>query len=170
MPFNFDNFVSTPTKEELELATKTDLLKLATHYNLSEIKSSMRKQEIKNGLVQFFIDEDIFDESASSLITEIQSVLRSTEIEFEREKMQFEKEKLLLERERLEKEERLERERMQFQFKMRELEMQERAHQSETKIHIGKPQFDITKYIRLVPPFQEKEIDKLTEHSASKHS
>ena len=35
--------------------------------------------------------------------------------------------------------------------------MQERANQPKQKIEYN---FDVTKHIRLVPPFQEKEVDK----------
>ena len=63
-----------------------------------------------------------------------------------------------MERER-EREER-ERERG-FQLRMREIEMQERANQPKQKIEYN---FDVTKHIRLVPPFQEKEVDKYFLH------
>ena len=39
--------------------------------------------------------------------------------------------------------------------------MQERANQSKQKIEYN---FDVTKHIRLVPPFQEKEVDKYFLH------
>ena len=61
----------------LNLGKKTDLLNLAKHYKLSEIKSSMRKHEIKNILVQYFVDEEIFNENALSLIVDVQSVSSS---------------------------------------------------------------------------------------------
>ena len=38
--------------------------------------------------------------------------------------------------------------------------MQERANQPKRKIEYN---FDVTKHIRLVPPFQEKEVDKYFE-------
>ena len=44
---------------------------------------------------------------------------------------------------------------------MREMEMQERANQPKQKIEYN---FDATKHIRLVPPFQEKEVDKYFLH------
>ena len=44
----------------------------------------------------------------------------------------------------------------EFQLRMREIEMQERANQPKQKIEYN---FDVTKHIRLVPPFQEKEVD-----------
>ena len=39
--------------------------------------------------------------------------------------------------------------------------MQERANQPKQKIEYN---FDVTKHIRLVPPFQEKEVDKYFLH------
>ena len=180
--------------ELLNLGKKTDLLNLAKHYKLSEIKSSMRKHEIKNILVQYFVDEAIFNENALSLIVDIQSVSSSKELELkfqirqleiqerekereweereketererEREREEREREREREEREERENErgrERQEREKeREFQLKMREIEMQERANQPKQKIEYN---FDVTKHIRLVPPFQEKEVDKYFLH------
>ena len=79
-----------------------------------------------------------------------------------------EREKKGKEREREEREERekiREREERQkereFQLRMRETEMQERANQPKQKIEYN---FDVAKHIRLVPPFQEKEVDKYFLH------
>ena len=44
---------------------------------------------------------------------------------------------------------------------MREIEMQERANQPKQKTEYN---FDVTKHIRLVPPFQEKEVNKYFLH------
>ena len=49
----------------------------------------------------------------------------------------------------------------EFQLRMREIEMQERANQLKQKIEYN---FDVSKRIRLVPPFQEKEVDKYFLH------
>ena len=178
MSFDLDKFTAEQSVELLNLGKKTDLLNLAKHYKLSEIKSSMRKHEIKNILVQYFVDEEIFNENALSLIVDIQSVSSSKDFELkfqirqleiqesekEREWKEREKER---EREEREKEREREREReerekeREFQLKMREIEMQERANQSKQKIEYN---FDVTKHIRLVPPFQEKEVDKYFLH------
>ena len=48
MSFDLDKFTAEPSVELLNLGKKTDLLNLAKHHKLSEIKSSMRKHEIKN--------------------------------------------------------------------------------------------------------------------------
>ena len=44
----------------LDLAKKSDLLNIAEDYKLPNVKRSMLKQEIKNNLIQFFFDEEIF--------------------------------------------------------------------------------------------------------------
>jgi hypothetical protein len=62
------------------LAKKNDLLDLAKKYNLSEIKSFMRKQEIKNLLIRYFVDEDIFGEDALSHIVETHSRIKIREL------------------------------------------------------------------------------------------
>ena len=64
MSFDLDKFTAEQSVELLNLGKKTDLLNLAKHYKLSEIKSSMGKHEIKNILVQYFVDEEIFNENA----------------------------------------------------------------------------------------------------------
>ena len=81
MSFDLDKFTVEPSVELLNLGKKTDFLNLAKHYKLSEIKSSMRKHEIKNILVQYFVDEETFNENALSLIVDIQSVSSSKELE-----------------------------------------------------------------------------------------
>ena len=65
-----------------------------------------------------------------------------------------------MQKEKLETEEK-ERER-QFNFRMKELEMQNKTvklQPLDSGIH-----FDVSKHIRLVPPFQEKEVDKYFLH------
>ena len=97
MSFNQENSVADPSQVEFNLARKTDLLNLAKHYNVSYVKSSMRKQEIKKILVQHLVDEEIFDETALSLILEAQPEIRLRELEL---KYQLEQEKVALEREK----------------------------------------------------------------------
>ena len=132
----------------------------------------------------------IFNENALSLIVDIHSVSSSKELELkfqirqleiqerekererEREREREEREEREKEREREEREKEREREReerereerekeREFQLRMREIEMQERANQPKQKIEYN---FDVTKHIRLVPPFQEKEVDKYFLH------
>ena len=187
MSFKLENFVAAPSMELLNLAKKTDLLNIADHYALTSVKPSMLKHEIKNILIKFLVDEEIFDPSALSsiLVTQTDLQLRELEIQrqikleklrleqeerirveqlereerIQREKLAMEKEKLAMEKERLEMEEK-EKER-QYNLRIKELEMQDKV---KTKpLDLG-THFDVTKHIRLVRPFQEKEVDKYFLH------
>ena len=244
MSFKLSDFTASPSQELLDLAKKSDLLDIADHYGLPNIKKTMLKHEIKNILIQFFVDEEIFDSSATSQILVTQTVLQLRELEIKR---QVEMEKLRLEHEnrirvenaereerlRREKEERedrirletieredrllrqklemeerekekqreierekleheklrleieenqrklrleieekererqehieIEKEKLQFELKMKELELQGKSKSKPLPLDSGKS-FDVTKHIRLVPPFQEKEVDKYFLH------
>ena len=232
----------------MDSAKKTDLLDIADHYGLPNVKKTMLKHEIKNILIQFFVDEEIFDSSATSqiLVTQTDLQLRELEIkrqvemerlrlehedrmraekaereerirletvereermhrerlahekirlemeerekEKQREMEEREKEKQReIEREKLEREERLEKEKLereerleiekeklkfeneekererQFKLRMKEIELHDKSKPKSLPLDTSKT-FDVTKHIRLVPPFQEKEVDKYFLH------
>ena len=75
-----------------------------------------------------------------------------------------------MQREKLEMEERIQKEKLeqaekekerQYNLRMKELEMQDKV---KTKsLDLG-THFNVTKHIRLVPPFQSKEVDKYFLH------
>ena len=176
MSFDLQAFIAAPSQELLNVAKKSDLLDIAAHYELTTVNKFMLKQEIKNILVQFLVDKEILDSSALSLVLVTQTGLQMRELEIQRQ-IEFEKLRLEQERqmqkERLEMEERerekerpiqIEREKLKFdaELRMKELEMQNmtvKRQPLESGVH-----FDITKHIRLVPPFQEKEGDKYFLH------
>ena len=226
MSFDLGNFIAAPSQELLDSAKKTDLLDIADHYGLPNVKKTMLKHEIKNILIQFFVDEEIFDSSATSQILVTQTDLQLRELEIKRQleieklkleheeriraekaereerirletvgreermhRERLEHEKLRLEMEerekekqrehdklRLEMEERekekererqerieIEKEKLEFQLKMKELELQDKTKPKTLPLDTSKT-FDVTKHIRLVPPFQEKEVDKYFLH------
>ena len=226
MSFKLSDFTASPSQELLDLAKKSDLLDIADHYGLPNIKKTMLKHEIKNILIQFFVDEEIFDSSATSQILVTQTDLQVRELEIKRqvemeklrlehenkirvenaereerlrrekeeredrvrletleredrllrEKIEHEKLRLEMEerekekqremeREKLEQQERIEieKEKLHFEFKMKELELEGKSKSKPLPLDSGKS-FDVTKHIRLVPPFQEKEVDKYFLH------
>ena len=57
MSFKLSDFTASPSQELLDLAKKSDLLDIVAHYELPNVKRSMLKHEIKNILIQFFVDE-----------------------------------------------------------------------------------------------------------------
>ena len=89
--------------------------------------------------------------------------------EMEREKLEHEKLRLEMEeREREKERERqerieIEKEKLEFQLKMKELELQDKIKPKTLPLNTSKT-FDVTKHIRLVLPFQEKEVDKYFLH------
>ena len=96
MSFKLSDFTASPSQELFDLAKKSDLLDIADHYGLPNVKKTMLKHEIKNILIQFFVDEEIFDSSATSQILVTQTDLQLRELEIKR---QVEMEKLRLEHE-----------------------------------------------------------------------
>ena len=187
MSFDLQAFITAPSQELLDLAKKSDLLDIAAHYELTTVNKSMLKQEIKNILVQFLVDKEILDSSALSLVLVPQTGLHIRELEIQKqielEKLRLEQERQM-QKERMEMEERVQKERMEMEerekekerqmqiereklkfdteLRMKELEMQNmtvKRQPLDSGVH-----FDITKHIRLVPPFQEKEVDKYFLH------
>ena len=122
MSFKLSDFTASPSQELLDLAKKSDLLDIADHYGLPNVKKTMLKHEIKNILIQFFVDEEIFDSSATSQILVTQTDLQLRELEIKR---QVEMEKLRLEHENrirlenAEREERLRREKEEREDRIR---------------------------------------------------
>ena len=70
-----------------------------------------------------------------------------------------------MKREKLEQQERIEiqKEKLQFELKMKELELEGKSKSKPLPLDSGNF-FDVTKHIRLVPPFQEIEVDKYFLH------
>ena len=61
MYFDMGNFIAAPFKELLYSEKNSDLLDIADHYGLPNVKKTMFKHEIKNILIQFFLGEELFD-------------------------------------------------------------------------------------------------------------
>ena len=98
-----EQFHASPCQEVFMQLTKQDLLQLAKHYNLSDVKISLKKQRISNILVEYLIQQEIFDDTASALIQEEDD---NNDAKIAALKYQFELRKLKLQREREKKGER----------------------------------------------------------------
>ncbi|XP_033761567.1 uncharacterized protein LOC117343335 [Pecten maximus] len=164
--FNAEEFMQSPTLDNLALLKKDDLFLLAGHLNL-EVQSSMKKQKIKEVVVKYFVDSGIFEETFSDAMADpVGKVMeaykaRSLELEY-----QFKCEEMRMEKEKREFELKcqMEREERDHQIKMKELDLASVRTQPIPSQSFGSSQFDATKNIRLVPKFQEKEIDKYFLH------
>ena len=176
MLFDLQAFIAAPSQELLNVAKKSDLLDIAAHYELTTVNKFMLKQEIKNILVQILVDKEILDSSALSLVLVTQTGLQMRELEIQwqiefkklrlEQERQMQKERLEMEEKEREKERQIqiEREKLKFdaELRMKELEIQNMTVKRQP-LDFG-THFDVTKHIRLVPPFQEKEVDKYFLH------
>ena len=72
-------FTVPPSQELLDLANKSDLLDITDLYGLPNVKKTMLKHELKNILIQFIVEEEIFDSS-----TTCQTLVTQTDFAVER--------------------------------------------------------------------------------------
>ena len=211
MAFNAEDFINGITWERFDELTKPKLIKLGQHLDL-ELDQSMRKQEIKNFVIDALVEENIFEESYLDKKVEIQpdidsDAVKLKQLEIQKEldlmKLQLEmkakefelqerlkieeqerKEKLELEKEKLEMEKAIKQQELDAKLQMEEKERQERLafekqkfeKELEAKMALEQAKldkhgsssssgkFDATKNIRLVPKFQETEVDKYFLH------
>ncbi|XP_052832642.1 ATP-dependent RNA helicase DDX19A isoform X1 [Octopus bimaculoides] len=102
----------------------------------------MKKKEIFKVVLEHLVDEEIFEDSALSLLKP-----EKTE-EFELRKLELEFQKAIREME------------IQKELKLKEMELQSRKLDTPR----GQTDFDVAKNVRLVPPFSEEDIDKFFLH------
>ena len=146
--FLVDEEILDPSALSSILITQTDL-------QLRELEVQRQIQLEKLRLEQ---EERKLEREERIRVEQLEREERMQKEKIEMEERQKEKERQI-QRERLEMEEK-EKER-QYNLRMKELEMQDKV---KTKpLDLGS-HFDVTKHIRLVPPFQEKEVDKYFLH------
>ena len=171
MNFDLEKFVASPTQEELISLKKDELLLLAGHYQLKDCKRSMRKADIYGNILRYFVEHGILEDRVLEISQEKgvessfseQVELRKLEMDFELRKMERELEERQKERELEErqKERELEERKMEREERQKDKELELRKMELEHKIGLAasQPTFDVSKHIRFVPPFQEKEVD-----------
>ena len=124
------NFEASPSETKLNTLKRTELFDLAKHYNVS-VLASMKKADVKTVLMEFFVDEGLLEpQTVGSNSFSEEAAIRLKELELE---IQIE------------------------QRKRAEVELGLAKLKQSTPYNVA---FDPSKNIRLVPPFQEKEIDK----------
>ncbi|CAI9719156.1 Hypothetical predicted protein [Octopus vulgaris] len=136
MELKGEEFNEFSSVEQLRIFKQSELLLLAKHYYLDEVKSVIKKKEIFKVVLEHLVDEEIFEDLVLSLLKS-----EKTE-EFELRKLELEFQKAIKEME------------IQKELKLKEIELQSR------KLDTPRDQkdFDVAKNIRLVPPFSEKDV------------
>ena len=193
-----EGFLRNPTVEALGKATKSDLIKLAQELDLTAVKSTMKKQELRRVIQQHYVGKQVFVAEDLENIPERRLVsgteqaelekvrldhelkVKQLEIEAEREERarEAEREERTKEKEaaRAERERTLEREHAfklkeleiarDRELRLKEIEVEERQKSQELELGKRRAQeeereegFDISRALRLVPPFEETDVD-----------
>ena len=155
--FLVDEEILDPSALSSILITQTDL-----QFRELEVQRQIQLEKLR--LEQ---EERKLEREERIRVEQLEREERMQKERLEMEEREKEKERQI-QRERLEMEERIQKEKLeqaekerQYNLRMKELEMQDKA---KTKpLDLG-THFDVTKHIRLVPPFQEKEVDKYFLH------
>ena len=169
-----DDFVSEPTIEKLLKLKREHLISLMSHYD-HVVDKSKRKAQIRDVLISHMVKNDILNDDALEYMSkeEKSDILRIREMELEHEKemrlreLEYEREKLEFEKEQEIKRQEQEREKLAFEkeLKLRELEIMAAEKEKDRVMKIKLEQsklehFDASKYVKFVPPFIEKDVDK----------
>ena len=179
MSFDLHTFIAVPSQELLNLDKKSALLDIAAHYELTNVSKSMLKQDIKIFLFSFWLIRKYLILLLFYLLLSLhirvckceslrcRSKLNSKNKIRARKKIKLnKKDKCRLKGKKIKFDtEEKERER-QYNLRMKELAMQNKTVKPQP-LEFG-VHFDVTKHIRLVPLFQEKEVDKYFLHFEKK--
>ena len=179
------DFLDNPTVDSFDKLRKVDLVALAGHYKVAAVKSSMKKQEVRNMLIDYLVMVGVLGSEAielkwvppgPSLTFEEQLKLKELteklqmEKELALENVQLEKERLALEKEErlaLEKERlALEERKMEQEFALKKLELGVRGSDT-SEINKGdtiNKGFSASHASKLLPKFLETEVDDYFNH------
>ncbi|VDI75778.1 Hypothetical predicted protein [Mytilus galloprovincialis] len=140
MAFDAGNFLKTPDLESFDNLKKEELVLLAKHLKL-DFRVSMRKQIIKNLVIDKLVDAEILGEEALDLKVENVDAFKLKQLELEHklklkelEMKETEKIKELEMKERLE----MDKKEKEDELKLKELEMRERLEMEKLKLEMVK--------------------------------
>ena len=171
------DFIQSPTLDKLLKLKKEDLLTVGNELNI-EVKRSMRKAQILRSIAKDLIDCEDYPEDFNESIWEklpLDSVETSNR-QFKLEKISLEKQAQLeieiekakiaadvqaqadIEKAMIAADNELEKARMENKFKEDELRFRRDSDENRRN------DFDLTKHTRLVPQFNESEVDKYFQH------
>ncbi|KAG1666925.1 hypothetical protein GQR58_018668 [Nymphon striatum] len=153
-----DDFLASPTLVGLKAFKKTELLIIVKRLKL-EAKAAMKKIEIQYLIAEYYCDENIFTETD---LTQFQTSIPTCEdlqMKFELEKLQLQCARESEREQRESEREQRESEREQREFELEKLRLSTPTQKTD---HVS--QFSASREIRLVPPFDENEVDKYFQH------
>ena len=154
--FNVESFTENPSLLALDSLKKAGLLAIAQHYKLSS-SSGQKKGEIKKLIKEYLIDEELVSKDEEQPLTSA-NLLELKRLEFQERERERERER---ESQLKLKELEIRKKELSIQLRLKELE---KAKDPVTPTERTTAAFDVSKHIKFVPPFQEKEVDKYFLH------
>lgn len=147
MAEKIDDFISHPSEELLEQFTKDQLLKLASNYDIEVTSSERRlKDSVKEALKAILVDSGVLKAKVETQISQ-PSPLPDATMELKFRELALKEKQLLLEEKRM---------LLEHDRALKELELGRSLDRAPS--HSG---FDVGRHIKMVPPFVEKDVEKV---------
>ena len=145
-----ENFLKEPSMEKLEKLRKSEIIKIGEKLELN-VENSMRKHELVIKIARHMVDENVFEEAVlEELPTEM---IRMTPEQSELEKIKIQAQ-MELQRNKME----LEKIKIRQETRLREVDLAIRGRKE------SHDSFEVTKQARLVPKFEEANVDGYFAH------
>ena len=145
-----ENFLKEPSMEKLERLRKSEIIKIGEKLELN-VQNSMRKRELVREIARHMVDENVFEEAVLEELPTEMIRMTPEEIELEKIKIQAQME---LQRNKME----LEKIKIQQETRLREVDLAIRGRKE------SHDSFEVTKQARLVPKFEEANVDEYFAH------
>ena len=149
-------FILSPSLEQLEKFKKDDLFTIAKELYI-HCKRSWLKLTLKREIVRLLVDEDKLDEDALRAYSDEPGNNFELQIRLKEIEMQQADNAAKIELAKIESESRARIELAKLEVQKKELELKQTE---ENKLQV----FDLSRQVRLVPPFNEDEVDKFFQH------
>lgn len=168
--FDPEQFMLEPSEDAFYDLKKDELISLAKHLKL-EVKKE--KTSDSRCYCQTLSKAESFEEAVLETYEAFDSEEKKLQFQLELKKLEMqeilerEEKERQERREEKERQERLEKEKMELhhELEMKKLEVQLKLGSDATcNTEKYSAKFDVTKYIKLVPPFQERDVDKYVLH------
>ena len=145
-----ENFLKEPSMEKLERLRKSEIIKIGEKLELN-VQKTMRKHELVIKIARHMVDENVFEEAVLEELPTEMIRMTPEEIELEKIKIQAQME---LQRNKME----LEKIKIQQETRLREVDLAIRGRKE------SHDSFEVTKQARLVPKFEEANVDEYFAH------
>ena len=165
MLFDIERFVANPLKTELFTLTKPQLKQVVDKLEI-DCEINAKKIELRMLVLDYFIEENLIAEEQLSDTSNNEVEIKRLELEHRAREQERDHDcqLKLKELELREKELTLNEREMQLQLQLKELEVSKAATPVSTESLPTIASFDVSRQVRLVPPFQEQEVDKFFLH------